>query len=114
MIRLDAAIAAWGSPDFKNVLQAELMRADALTAPMQQGLARGSLALAAGAELLLLQRLEDADTLTVKAGICYLSTIPGCACENDPTPMGELPEYIELLISIDRRSGEATIRLLED
>ncbi|OIQ91091.1 hypothetical protein GALL_269950 [mine drainage metagenome] len=111
---LSETLSAWSRADFARVLQTELQDADALSAPLQRGLARGSFALVDTAQLLVLQRAEDAGLLRVKAAVCYQSIIPGCACEGDPTPMSELPEYVELTIAIDRADGRATITLLDD
>lgn len=111
---LNDALNAWSRADFARVLQTELQDANALSAPLQRGLARGSFALVDTAQLLVLQRAEDAGLLRVKAAVCYQSIIPGCACEGDPTPMSELPEYVELAIAIDRADASATITLLDD
>ncbi|CUA94517.1 hypothetical protein [Thiomonas bhubaneswarensis] len=104
---------AWSRPDFGAVLLAELRQADALHRPLQQGMRRGSHALTDDVALLVLQRGEQDDGLWVKAGLSYFSIDPGCACEADPTPMSELPEYVELRIAIRRSDGAATLQLLE-
>lgn len=110
---LSATLNAWSRQDLARILQAELQEADALHAPLQRGLARGSFALVDSAQLLVLQRVEEAGLLHVKAAVCYRSIIPGCACEGDPTPMSELPEYVELSIAIDPQDARATITLLD-
>jgi hypothetical protein len=111
---LPATLLAWGRPDFAQTLQDELLRSDALVTPLQQGLERGSYALQDDVRLLLLHAADNAAGLKLKTGICYTSIVPGCACEGDPTPMSELPEYVELLIAIDRASGRAEIALIDD
>ena len=113
-LTLPAAHAAWSQPDFGAVLLAELQQADALQRPLQQGLSRGSHALCDDVALMVLQRSEQADVLQVKTGLSYFSIIPGCACEADPTPMSELPEYVELRITIRRTDGVATVDLLDE
>lgn len=113
-LNLSAACAAWAQPDFQSVLLAELQRSGALARPLQQGIIRGSHALTDDVCLMVLQRDESADSLQLKAGLSYFSIIPGCACEADPTPMSELPEYVELHISIRRADCVATLELLDD
>ncbi|MDD4887730.1 MAG: hypothetical protein PHO64_12540 [Thiomonas sp.] len=111
-LKLCASRAAWAQPDFQSVLLAELQQSGALVRPLQQSITRGSHALTDDVCLMVLQRGESADSLQVKAGLSYFSIIPGCACEADPTPMSELPEYVELQIDIQCSDGAATLRLL--
>lgn len=113
-LTLCAARAAWAQPDFQAVLLAELQREGALVQPLQRAMARGSHALTDDVGLMVLQRSESADSLRVKVGLSYFSIEPGCACEADPTPMSELPEYAEMLVEIRRADGAATLQLLGD
>ncbi len=114
MLTLPAAHSAWAQPDFGAVLLAELQQTGALIGPLQQGIRHGSHALTDDVSLMVLQRSEGDDDLQVKAGLSYFSIIPGCACEADPTPMSELPEYVELRVSIRRTDSAATLELLDD
>jgi hypothetical protein len=111
---LTDSLQAWNHPDFAQTLQAELLRSGALVGPLQQGMAHGSYALQDDVRLLVLQTEQNAARVRVKTGVCYSSIIPGCACEGDPTPMSELPEYVVLRIDIDRASGLAEIALIDD
>lgn len=111
---LSESLQAWNQPGFAQTLQAELLRQDALTGPLQQGMAHGSYALQDDVRLLVLHAEQDVAHLRVKTGVCYSSIIPGCACEGDPTPMSALPEYVELHIDIDRASGQAHVALIGD
>lgn len=111
-LHLPAACAAWTRPDFQAVLLDELKQSGALVRPLQQGIARGSHALADDVCLMVLQRSETAEDLRIRAGVSYFSIIPGCACEADPTPMSEMPEYVELLIDIRRADASAQVQLL--
>ncbi|CDW94333.1 MULTISPECIES: hypothetical protein [Thiomonas] len=114
MLTLPAAHSAWTQPNFGAVLLAELQQTGALIDPLQQGIRRGSHALTDDVSLMVLQRSEGDDDLRVKAGLSYFSIIPGCACEADPTPMSELPEYVELRVAIRRTDSAATLELLDD
>lgn len=113
-VHLPAACAAWMQPDFQSVLLAELRQSGVLVGALQRGITRGSHALADDVCLIVLQRSETAERLQVRAGLSYFSIIPGCACEADPTPMSELPEYVELQIDIQRADGAATLDILDD
>jgi hypothetical protein len=57
---------------------------------------------------------EQEGLLLVKAGIFYRGVIAGCSCADDPSPMDETSEYCEVLFEIDRRTGEATVSLVEE
>ena len=111
---LAAALQAWGDDDFARRLRDALLAADALFAPLQRAITRGSHALVEHAELLVLRSAERDGVLQLDAGVVYASITPGCACEGDPTPMSELPEYATLRIRIDRASAAATVELLAD
>ena len=113
-LTLPETCTAWSQPDFGTVLLTELRQTGALPGLLQQGLSRGSHVLTDDVALLVLQRSEQGDALQVKAGLSYFSIIPGCACEADPTPMSELPEYVELGIAIRRSDAVATLALLDD
>ncbi len=108
------ALQAWGSAGFARQLRDALLATDALFAPLQRAITRGSHALVEHAELLVLRSAERDGVLQLDAGVVYASITPGCACEGDPTPMSELPEYATLRIRIDRASASATVALLDD
>ena len=108
------ALRAWGSAGFARQLRDALLAADALFAPLQRAITRGSHAQVEHAELLVLRSAEHDGVLQLDAGVVYASITSGCACEGDPTPMSELPEYATLRIRIDRASARATVALLDD
>lgn len=112
-LRLHAALQAWGRHDFAQVLCDELKRQDSLFAPLQRAIEHGSHALVEQAVPMLLRGEHDGSTLQVDLAIGYASITPGCACEADPTPMSELPEFATLRIRIRRDTGEATLRVLD-
>ncbi|MBU6513996.1 MAG: hypothetical protein KGJ03_12620 [Betaproteobacteria bacterium] len=106
---MHTALQAWGRADFAPLLRDALLAEDALFGPLQKAMAHGSHALVDQATLMLLRGHESAEALEVELGVGYASISPGCACEGDPTPMSELPEYATLRVRIDRASGSATV-----
>jgi hypothetical protein len=52
---------------------------------------------------------EDEAAIHVTAGIFYKGIMAGCSCADDPTPVGENPEYCEVRIDIDRVTAETTV-----
>lgn len=113
-IHLHSALSAWGCADFPRVLRDDLLGNDALFDPLQRAMAHGSHALVEEATLMVLRTADDGLGLQIDAAVSYASIIPGCACEADPTPMSELPEFATLRIRIDRATAEATVQLLAD
>ncbi len=111
---MHTALNAWGRADFAHLLRDALLAEDALFDPLQEAMAHGSHALAEQATLVLLRGSDTPGALEVDVGVVYASISPGCACEGDPTPMSELPEYATLRVRIDRTSGDATVMLLPD
>lgn len=113
-LRLPSTLDAWGREDFTQVLRDELLRCDALFAPLQRALAHGSHALVERAQLMLLRGVEQDGVLQFEVGASYASITPGCACEADPTPMSELVEFATLRIRIERAGADACVQLLDN
>ena len=114
MVRLLQSLNAWGTPGFASVLKKELEQLDADTLPLQQGLSTGSHALDTNISVMINAAGEEAGFIRVRAGILYAGIIAGCSCADDPTPIDEHPEYCEVRVDIDKRTGETTITLLTE
>ena len=110
---LNESLQAWGAADFETVFKAELARQrDAL--PLQQGLAHGSSVADSPVTVLFQRATEAAGALRMKAGIFYEGLLGGCACANDPTPESPATEYCEVEVEIDRATGAAQVRLVDE
>ncbi len=114
MIRLARTLAAWNTEAFRQTLKQEIEQLDAWQLPLQQGLARGSHALAGRREAVLIGATDLGDRLRVKAGIFYASVIAGCSCADDPTPVGDENEYCIVQLDIAKDTAETTIQLLAE
>lgn len=112
-LHFEAALDAWGTPQFESVLKQELARAaDAL--PLQQGLSVGSQVTDTPLTAVILAAAATEGIIRVKAGIFYGSVIGGCSCADDPTPVNENTEYCELLLEIDRTTAEVSVELVTE
>lgn len=107
-----STLQAWGKPDFLNHLRADLLSQDALFAPLQSALEHGSYALLDNVVLMAINHCEHAHALSMDLGVSYTSSIPGCACESDPTPESELSEYTVLRLFIDRETASFSLQVL--
>jgi len=113
MIRLQKAAGAWGAPDFKDVLQAELEALGEDALPLQQGLSTGSYVTDSRRQAMIISVRDCGERIRAKAGIFYTGILTGCACADDPTPVNEESEYCEVTLDIDKRTGEAAVALAE-
>ncbi|MEW6765485.1 MAG: hypothetical protein AB1344_06840 [Pseudomonadota bacterium] len=114
MPNLSASLNTLDAPDFNRVLLDDLMRQGALARPLQQGLRYGSVALLEDVKLGIFEcEMSDA-ALRIKVGVYYSSIITGCNCIDDPSPLSEMPEYVELFIDIDRATAGARVSLAPD
>lgn len=106
-MRLENSVKAWGSPEFADVFRKELSENSA-GLPLQEGLSSSSYALTERVEAMIIDSKEEGGLLKVKAGIFYEGILGGCSCADDPTPVENQPEYCEMLVIVDKRTGEAT------
>ncbi len=113
MTQFTQAVSTWGTPGFKAALKREIEKLSYNELPLQQGLTTGSHALDNDIEAMILNVQELETSIQVKAGIFYKAIIAGCSCSDDPTPMDECNEHIEVKIEIDKTSAEATVILLQ-
>lgn len=103
-MRLPESLRAWGTVDFATVLRRELAaHADEL--PLQQALAGTSNVADEPITVLVIAAEADEAMLRARVGIFFAGIIAGCSCADDPTPIEPQTEYCELVIEIDRASG---------
>ncbi|HYA38941.1 MAG TPA: hypothetical protein VEI74_11810 [Candidatus Methylomirabilis sp.] len=115
MFQLTKALDAWGTPDFKDVLNKEIVeRVSAEQLPLQQGLSTGSYALHDTFEIMIISVVEEAGLIRAKAGIFYSGIIAGCSCADDPTPLNAASEYCEVQFEINKITAETTVVLLAE
>jgi hypothetical protein len=112
-MKLEKSANAWGTSDFAEVFKQEVAEhADDL--PLQQGLSSSSYALTDRIEAMIIGSMEEEGVLKVKAGIFFEGVLGGCSCADDPTPVENQPEYCEMLVEIDGKTGEATASVSRD
>jgi hypothetical protein len=112
MMQLTAALNAWGTPAFEEILKDAIVQMDAALLPLQQALAQSSYTDGANRSVSILSSSDAGGFIRVKAGIFYTGMIPGCSCADDPTPMSEISEYCEVLFEIDKITAETKLTLL--
>jgi len=113
MIELSHTLTAYGTPDFSARLKLALEQLGNDDLPLQQGLRSGNVARDDKLGAMIIQVEEAKRVITVRAGLFYTSIIAGCACADDPTPVDENTEYCEVLLHIDRDTGQTSVRLAD-
>lgn len=114
VMRLQKSLNAWGSPDFKKVLQLEIEQLDKRQLPLQPGLTASSHVTDRPIQAMILSVSEAAARISVKAGIFYTGVIAGCNCADDPSPIDEQNEYCVVQLDIDRVTAQTTVTLLAE
>lgn len=112
MIRLDKAMQAWGTPDFKDILKQEIAQLDYALLPLQQGLSGGNYVSGAPITVAINRVTELENVIRVNAGIFYQGIIGGCSCTDDPTPASDINEYCEVQLDIDKASAVTAVVLV--
>ncbi|MHB8920149.1 MAG: hypothetical protein ACYC3A_08120 [Halothiobacillus sp.] len=111
------ALRTWGMKAFESELIAAITGLGVNGLPLQKALTQGSVALDDDLAVRVLstnlQAHAQGDFLHCKVSVQYTSIITGCSCIDDPSPLNILPEYCELLLVIDRQSGDFTVTLLD-
>lgn len=114
MIRLTKSLNAWGNPDFRDTLKAEIKQLGAEQLPLQQGLSTSSYALDDKLDAMIISVAEEAHFIRAKAGIFYAGIIAGCSCADDPTPVEEQAEYCVVQLEINKKTAETTVALVAE
>ena len=113
MFYLSRSLQAWSSDSFNNVLKKELCSINSDLLPLQQGLTQSSYAIGKNLSVTILNVESENNYILVKAGLFYTGVISGCSCADDPTPIDEINEYCEVLLSIDKKTAETTVTLID-
>ena len=114
MIKLNQALQAWGTPQFKDVLKQEISQLNIEQLPLQQGLATANYVSDAPITVAIHSVVEMQDRICIKAGIFYQGILGGCSCTDDPTPTSDINEYCEVQLEIEKINAITTIVLVDE
>ncbi|MDH5259077.1 MAG: hypothetical protein OEX07_13770 [Gammaproteobacteria bacterium] len=122
MIKFTEALSEWHTPMFADILQKEIKKLSVDQLHLQQAMSYGSYASADHMKIIILSIADDADTIQAKVGVFFSGLIPGCRCDDDPTPANQSlmdqsiteqqNEYCELQFDIHKLTAETTVSLL--
>lgn len=108
---LPKTLAAWQGDNFKKTAKAEIESLDGNLLPLQDGLSYSTHALTDSFSAIVYAP-KSADEDFFRASISYSGIIAGCSCANDPTPVDEITEFIEMTVKLNKETAEATFTLL--
>ncbi len=114
MLQLTKAATAWRQNGFNTILKEEIEQVDASQLPLQAGLSQSSYVSDEPFRVMVIGSTDTDNCIRVHIGVFYTGIIAGCNCADDPTPVDTQTEYCEMLVEIDRQSGEAVVTLAED
>lgn len=104
---------AWGTDQFREVLALELTQLPAGQLPLQQALAHSSRVSDEPITILVHGVEDDGPQLQARVGILFTGMVTDCSCAGDPSPDQQVNEQCELLVQIDKITGETLIRLID-
>jgi hypothetical protein len=110
MATMPNSLQAWGSDDFKQVLQKEMetFRRDVL--PLDQVIDHGNRVYDNDLGVTVMRVSDDENAIYAKVGVFFAEVISCVSCgEGDPIDEA----YCEMQVTIDKRSAEATFQVVE-
>lgn len=96
--------------DFAAALRTELAE-QAQELPLQQGASEGGYCDATELQVTLLHNEQDEHYLYTRIGVFFTEIVANCSCGDEPM---HKPAYCEMLLHIDRTTGETTARVMAD
>ncbi len=109
---LPKSLAVWGTPDFPQALQLELLALPTGILPLQQGLSHSSYVADSPFQIMVLATVASNSHYYIRVGVFYQGIVAGCHCADDPSPVEPQHEYCELALTVDRIDGQATVTIV--
>lgn len=112
MLSFPNSIKSWQTDDFKQVLKQEIESLNPLDLPLQLGVSQTSYALDLPVTAIIngFEQLEN--QIIARVGIFFSGLIPGCSCNNDPTPVEPQQEYCDMIFKINLTDGASTAEIV--
>jgi len=95
----------------RKALQRDLNALDSGLLPLAQAMQYGSMPVP-GSHCALVHAVQsDGQRITARGVLLFRSVEAGCACENDPTPMNEIQEQADFILTLDPARHVAVLSL---
>lgn len=109
MLQLAQTLQQWPSDSFSSALKHALETLPAGSLPLELGTSRCGLVDDSDISVTVIDIRDAVTCISAKVGIFFSEIVAGCVCGDEPTP--ELA-YCEMLITIDKTTGAATIEVI--
>jgi hypothetical protein len=106
---LTKALGDWGTAGFATSLKRELLALGPATMPLHLGTTQGGIVDESSLDATVLGFEEEQGTIKARVGFFFTEIVGGCSCGDDPLAS---QAYCELLVLIDRATGETEIRAI--
>ena len=111
MPKLKKSIQYWNSDKFKETLKSEITNLPPGILPLEKCLTQGGYVDDSNISVTVLNATDDQQTIKVKIGVFYIEIVICCGCGDDPMPTNA---YGELMVTIDKQTGEAVFDVLHE
>jgi hypothetical protein len=109
MIDLSEILPMLETSGFEPALKQALEQLDPSRLPLQENLSASSMVADVPIEVVVMGVSQALESVDVRVSVFYSGVIAGCNCSDDPTPVDLVQECCELLLRIQRHTGQASI-----
>jgi len=111
MSRLLNSLNAWQTEAFYQTMKKELEPLAQGTLPLEKAVMQGGYVDDSHITATVLHAEEDTQAIKARVGIFFTEIVINCGCGDDPM---ETNAYGEMLIRIDKTTGQAEFEVLQD
>ena len=108
MLKLDAALRAWRTPGFAQILREEIVALPKGSLPLEQGVSQGGFVDDSDLAISVFGSSEQAHSIQVNIGVHFTEIVASCGCGDEPMPVNA---YCDMQVCIDKASGAASFTL---
>ena len=111
MAQFPHALRAWPEGRLAEALKAEIENAPSGILPLQQAVTQGGYVDDSAITATVIHSADAGDAIEAKVGVFFTEVIASCGCGEEPMPT---PAYCVLGFRIDKGTGVADVRVLDD
>ena len=111
MPKFNAALHAWKSDHFSDVLKEEIAHLESGVLPLAQGVTQGGYIDDSNMAISIIHCAENDQFIHVKAGFFFTEIVVCCGCGDEPMHQNA---YCVILIKIDKVTAETNFKLAQE
>lgn len=105
MVRLDAALDAWRTPRFAQILRDAIIALPKGSLPLEQGVSQGGFVDDSDLAISVFGGGEQPDAIHINIGAHFTEIVASCGCGDEPMSVNA---YCEMRVFIDKVSAAAS------